>query len=223
MKNYFLGAISFLFVMSLLIMSGEIAFRVYHYIKYAGNQSSGKSIVLNDELGWMPAPNYVFTGEKVDAGGKKYSVKITTTKDGFRIFGNTQEQNKAKVLFLGDSFTNAVDVSDSKTYYGILKDTLPVEVFAFGGGGYGTLQEYMILEKYVDEIRPDILVLQFCSNDFINNDYELELRSRRNNNGMRRPYLTENGVTYRLPKKFPVIRDLVNKYSQFLNPLVLIR
>lgn len=86
------------------MMSGEIALRVYHSIKYSKNQSSGKSIVLDDELGWLPASNYVFTGEKVDAGGKKYSVKISTNKDGFRIFGNTQEQNKAKVLFLGNYF-----------------------------------------------------------------------------------------------------------------------
>jgi lysophospholipase L1-like esterase len=158
--------------------------------------------------------NYVFNGDKIDAMGKSYPVKLQTNNDGFRIFGNPQENNKKKVLFLGDSFTQAVEVSNSKTYYGILSDTLPIEVFAFGVGGYGTLQEYMILDKYIDEIRPDIIVIQFCSNDFVNNHYELELRSNMNNNAMRRPYLTKNGIIYRSPKNFSAIRDVANKHSR---------
>ena len=175
-------------------------------------------MVLDKELGWLPGANYVFNGEKVDASGQTYSVTFQTDNRGFRLFGNHREANKKKVLFIGDSFTHAVEVSNDKTYYGILKDTLPIEVFAFGGGGYGTLQEYMILEKYLDDVKPDAIVLQLSSNDFINNHYELEARSARNNNGMRRPYLTKNGeIIYKLPKSFSIIRDIAYNHLRFFN------
>lgn len=216
MKEYILGIISFVFAISLLLLSGEIAIRVYYHLRYTKNQSTGKSIVLDKQLGWLPTSNYRFDGQKIDANGKSYSVVIQTNNEGFRVFGNPQESDKRKVLFLGDSFTHAMQVSDNKTYYGILKNALSIEVFAFGGGGYGTLQEYMILDKYLDEIRPDIVVVQFSSNDFINNSYELEIRSSMHNNAMRRPYLAKDGIVYRLPKRFATIRAFVNKYSRFI-------
>ena len=126
----------------------------------------------------------------MDAGGNRYLIEYKTNKDGFRLFGNLKNNKKRKVMFVGDSFTHAVQVSNNKTYYGILGDALPIEVFAYGGGGYGTLQEFMIINKWLDVVKPDMVILQYCSNDFINNHFELELRSNRNNNGMRRPYLT---------------------------------
>lgn len=133
------------------------------------------------------------------------------------MFGNPQVKDKRKVIFVGDSFTQAVEVSDNKTYYSFLKDTTNLEVFAYGVGGYGNLQEYMVLDKFIDQIQPDILVLQFCSNDFVNNYYELELRSSRNNNAMRRPYLTEEGqVVYAMAKPLPQFREFINMNSRFL-------
>jgi len=216
MKNYFWTTITVILTFVLIFIIGEIVTRGYYFLKYTKAGSSGSSIILDEELGWLPAPNYLFDGRKLDISGKSYSVKCTTDINGFRIFGNPQEKIKKKILFLGDSFTHAEDISDEKTYFGILKSTLSVEVFAFGCNGYGTLQEYMILDKWVDKIRPDIIVIQFCSNDFINNHYELELRSKSHNNGMRRPYLTKNGIIYRNPNNFSALRDLANKYSRLL-------
>ena len=208
-------------VMCLLVIGGEIAFRAYHAIAHMKSRTTPakkrpNALSFNDELGWVPTGNYKLIKTKTDASGHRYAVNFQTNEDGFRIFGNPEEEHKKKVWFLGDSFTYAKVVSNNKTYYGRLKDTLPIEVFAFGCSGYGTLQEYMILDKYLDDIRPDIIIVQFCSNDFINNSYELELRSNRNNNGMRRPYFINNEIIYRLPKHFPRMRGLVNTYSQFL-------
>jgi lysophospholipase L1-like esterase len=211
MKNYILGAITIVLAISLLMICGEIAIRVYLHLNF-----TQKGLTVDKELGWLPTPNYAFDGYKTDSAGISYPVKIQINNAGFRIFGNVHEKNKKKVLFLGDSFTHAPQISDNKTYYGILSNDLSLEAFAFGGSGYGTLQEYMVLDKYIDEIKPDIVILQFCSNDFINNSYELELRSTANNNGMRRPYLTKDGVIYKNPNSFSVIRDFANEYSNFL-------
>lgn len=199
---------------------GEILTRGYYFFKYSHSGSNGPSIILDEELGFLPAPNYVFDGKKLDIIGKSYSVKCSTDSNGFRIFGNPQEKIKKKVLFLGDSFTHAEDVSDEKTYFGILRNALSLETFAFGCKGYGTLQEYMILDKWLDKIKPDIIVIQFCSNDFINNYYELEFRSKCHNNGMRRPYLTKSGILYKNPNNFPAIRDFANKYSRLLYVII---
>jgi hypothetical protein len=137
------------------------------------------------------------------------------------MFGNTAS-SKIKIFFIGDSFTQALHVSDDKTYYAILSQHLPIEVFAYGGGGYGTLQECMILEEFAHLIDPAIIVLQYTSNDFVNNDYDLELKSTINNNRMRRPYLDQyDRVFYALPQRWAGLRHLVNKHSALMYVLML--
>lgn len=200
-----------------MLISGEIAIRTYHYFKYGGK--SVGTITLDNDLGWRTTENVKFVQKKMDAGGNRYLIEYKTNKDGFRLFGNLKNNKKRKVMFVGDSFTHAVQVSNNKTYYGILGDALPIEVFAYGGGGYGTLQEFMIINKWLDVVKPDMVILQYCSNDFINNHFELELRSNRNNNGMRRPYLTNRDkIVYAIPKHSIQrnIRDIACKYFRFL-------
>lgn len=220
MKKYFFETVAIILIFIFIFIMGEILTRGYYFFKYSNSGSNGPSIILDEGLGFSPTPNYVFDGKKLDIIGKSYSVKCSTDSNGFRIFGNPQEKIKKKVLFLGDSFTHAEDVSDDKTYFGILRNALSLEIFAFGCKGYGTLQEYMILDKWADKIKPDIIVIQFCSNDFINNYYELEIRSKCHNNGMRRPYLTNKGIIYKNPNNFPAIRDFANKYSRFLYVII---
>ena len=203
---------------TLPFVCGEILFRIILYYKH---KTSALAVSVDDKLGWRPTENFVRYREGLDAGGQEYKVEYTTNKDGFRIFGNQKTKYRKKVLFIGDSFTLAKDVSKNKTYYGNLKDILPIEVFAYGGGGYGTLQEYMIIDKYIDQIRPDSIVLQFSSNDFINNHYELERRSYINNNCMRRPYMTKEGrIVYLLPKRFALIREIAYKHLYFTHLLI---
>src|SRR5688500_5741406 len=45
---------------------------------------------------------------------------------------------------------------------------------ATGAGGYGTLPEYLVLDQTIDEIQPTMILWQFCTNDFISNDHDLE-------------------------------------------------
>jgi hypothetical protein len=94
-------------------------------------------------------------------------------------------------------------------------------MFAYVGGGYATLQEYMIFDEYVDLINPHLVIWQYCANDVINNSLELEQRSSINNNGLCRPYLTENhDVIDRIPKTLPLLRHLANEHSPFLSLII---
>jgi hypothetical protein len=217
MKNFILGLISIVIAIVFLAVFAEIVTRGYYVYKaHISNQKLFTIIELDDEFGWLPTSDYSFTGALHDAGGEKYPVDISTDKAGFRLYGNPQEKSKKKVLFLGDSYTQAMHVSDDKTYYGILKEVMDIEVFAYGVEGYGTLQEYMVLDKYVDEIKPDIVVLQFCPNDVVNNHPEMERRSSLNNMGLRRPYLVDNEVIYKTASSYPLIREFASRYSRFL-------
>jgi len=217
LRDFFLGIISIVVAVIVLAVVGEIGLRVFNLFSgYVGPQKVRGVITLDKELGWLPTPNYSYSGELLDADGKPYAVNIQTDSAGYRTFGNPHTDLRKKVLFLGDSFTQAMHVSNDKTYHGILAKELDIEVFSIGVEGYGTLQEFMMLEKVFANINPDVVVLQVCPNDFINNHYDLELGAISNNNGLRRPYFQENEITYRVPSRFGAIRDFAANYSHFL-------
>lgn len=195
----------------LFLITAEIAVRFYHYLRFnisfaegqpltKGGPSRLSPIVLDEELGWRPTENYRFDGKKHSSDGIEYSAKVSQDKNGFRMYGDISS-GKPKILVIGDSFTQAVDTSDDKTYYAVVRDLLDVEVFAYGGGGYGSLQELMILDKYFDVIRPDLILWQYSTNDLVNNSPDLETASTRNNNGMPRPYWIDGNISYILPTR----------------------
>jgi hypothetical protein len=160
-------------------------------------------IALDPRLGWRSASNYRFDGVRRNLDGSSYPVHVTFQPDGFRAFGDPNIR-RPKVLFIGDSYTQAVSVSDDATYYAVLRRDLDVEIFAYGGGGFGTLQEEMLLDQTFDAIKPDVVVWQYCSNDFVNNSLELESASYLNNNHLVRPYLEGDTVIYELPAADPL-------------------
>jgi len=173
----------------LLVILGELATRIF-----------GATIVYEYEksLGWRPKKNFAHKIPVIDLSGEKYFVDYSTNEYGFRDYGDTNTDKK-RILFVGDSFTGDPNTSDDDAYWGIVKKRLPVEVFATGGGGYGTLQELMLIEEFVEKIKPDIFVLQYCDNDLINNSYFLEGPSITRNQKNLRPYWVNNQVIYRLP------------------------
>lgn len=203
------------------LCAGELTIRSIHLIRDGipfFEKTAGRvgALQLDAELGWRATENYEESLTGITKGGKQYSVHRSQGRHGFRHFGDVTS-GRPKLLVIGDSFTQASAVSDSKTYAAIVGKALGMEVFAYGAGGYGTLQEYLILDRYFDEIKPDLILWQFCINDFINNDNELEQKSTMNNNGLTRPYLIDGAIAQRSPK--PVgqqIREWINHHSRFL-------
>jgi hypothetical protein len=174
------------------------------------------AIRLDAELGWRATENYAETLIGITKGGRTYSVHRSQHRYGFRHFGDLNSP-KPKLLVIGDSFTQASAVSDTKTYAALISRLLGMELFAYGTGGYGTLQEYLILDRYFDEIKPALILWQFCINDFINNDNELEQNSTMNNNGLTRPYWIHGAVTRLSPKPaWQQVREWINHHSRFL-------
>jgi lysophospholipase L1-like esterase len=172
-----------------------------------------ESIVLDDRLGWKAAPGVSFEGVRRDASGQAYPVSLHVDAFGCRTAPLPAGATARSVLFVGDSFTQAFDVSDDKAYWARIGALRGLEVHACGTGGYGTLQELLVLSDALDRMDPAAVVLQFSSNDLINNSFLLESRSYGNNNGMTRPYLLEDGrIVRRLPKSFAPLRELANRH-----------
>jgi len=185
---------------SICFMIGEAAFRLLVKGGVApALDAAGGAIVRDAEKGWKSNSAYRFVGEQASKDGSRYPVTITFYPEGFRQYGDNHTL-RPKVLVIGDSFTQAEQVSNEKTYYALLGKRLEVEIFAYGCGGYGTLQELQVLDRYIDNIKPDILIWQFCFNDFVNNNVDLEAASTRNNNGLMRPYWIDGKVKYLIPK-----------------------
>ena len=223
MRGLLVGLLPVLSV-SLFCLAAKLALRLYHLASdgIPFTERSGSNVrktspyTIDGRVGWRATENYHSRRQLKTAKGEFYAVNVSQNEYGFRLFGDIKS-NKIKVLTIGDSMTHTTDVSDDKTYYAIMQDTLDVEMFAYGVGGVGTLQEFLALDRYLDIIKPDIVLWQFCSNDLVNNSPELETASKRNNNGMTRPYLVDGDIVYLLPKgRFAIFREFASRYSRFL-------
>jgi lysophospholipase L1-like esterase len=183
---------AFLLVASLicLFFISETLYRVYHKIVY--------NIPLTKSIGEFYDPLLGWRGKKV--------------------FGDTSTE-KYKIFFIGDSFTDGCGVGEKKMYYTVIKENLGAEIFVYGGFGYGTLQEYMVLDKYYDEIKPDLIILQVSGNDFINNLWELESASFINNNPLIRPYWINGKIEYRCSGSLGKQRVFLSTHSRILYSL----
>ena len=129
----------------------------------------------DSELAWVPTPSYApKTRQLRDLAGRSYERVYRTDARGSRLWGT--HPGGPKVLFIGDSYTQAVEVSNDQTYYAQFARLSGLDGYEIGAGGYGTLQEFMLTARTLRaaHVQPDIVVLQFCSNDWINNSAELE-------------------------------------------------
>jgi len=208
-RNFLANLIVLLCSVIFFLFCGELVLRSYHLFKYGATKPEEMKPSLPDNiLGWVPSEKFFFRKKK-----EQY-------KNGFRLYGDLKSQNK-KIMIIGDSYVQATEVPLTKTFYSLIKNSLPVEVFAYGQNGYGTLQEYLVLDKYLQSIQPNIVVFQFCTNDFYNNLWELELQSKWFNNRSRRPYLTnDDQIKLLIPLSFPHIRYFAEKYSQLLTLVI---
>ena len=176
-----------IFFLGLCLGLAEIATRLFYHPSLHFQTAD-----LDPELGWRPKADYSIQQTSYSEDGAAFPAHYQTGRDGFREFGDP-ESDRPKVWFIGDSFTQAVEVSNDRTFYRLLRDSLNFELFAFGQAGYGFLQEFLIFDRYFDLIGPDLVVWQTCDNDFIDNHLELERESAYNPR-LYRPYLTAEGT-----------------------------
>jgi hypothetical protein len=141
-----------------------------------------------------------------DTKGRHRGISVEYFDHGFKRWP-VSENGNPRVLIIGDSFTAIPYVSNGEEWYSYLEHEFrSLQFYVFGGFGYGTLQEYMVLDDRIDDIEPSAVIWQFCSNDYQNNYYELDRETYPLNNHWFRPYLEDDGIVYRLPLPFEKLR-----------------
>lgn len=160
-----------------------------------------------NKYGWTPPANTLNHHTVEDMPGQFREVQVRFFQNGFKRWGNPNT-DKRKLFVIGDSFAEMTWVPNGEEWYSHLETQLRnIELFVYGAGGYGSLQEYLVLDDYIDKVRPDVILWQFCSNDYEeNNLYELDLLNYPYNSHAVRPYLEEERIVYRLPLPYAKLR-----------------
>jgi hypothetical protein len=119
------------------------------------------------ELGWMPVPGSAGTIESFRTTHYKHnSLGLRDEEPG--------SNGKPTILFLGDSFVWGLDSEADERFSDLLKPRIPdYNILAAGVSGFGTDQEYLLLQRIWPKVKPSVVVLIFCSQ----NDREDNSRS----------------------------------------------
>lgn len=200
-KRILFSSVVILFILGMMLTGLELVLRFDQITGILRGDYQRRVMNLPDPvnrademLGWYPKENFQSEVKQFrDLNNQEYDIKYSTNDYGFRKWGDLSTDKK-KILIVGDSFTQAELVSDKESYYEKLGGLVDYEIFAFGCVGYGTLQEYLVLRKFVDMIRPDLIIIQFCGNDFVNNSYHFSNIVPHYHHGtLSMPFMLENG------------------------------
>lgn len=109
------------------------------------------------ELGWFPAPN----SSSTVANARTFRVQHNSL--GLRDIELAPDARPV-ILFLGDSFVWGVDAEADERFTELLRPRISShKIVAAGVSGYGTDQEYLLLQRLWPKIEPAVVVLVFCT------------------------------------------------------------
>lgn len=164
MKKLLYIILSFSIICFISILLGEVSVRLFLGDKLRNVRDVRNLMYRYDaELGWFPIKN----DERYYAASKKIFVKHNS--EGFRDHEHGIKE-KNRIVFLGDSFVWGYDVEQEERFTEKLQKLIPGwEVINLGICGYGTDQEYLLIKKYFDFYKPDIVFLVFSSGDIQDN------------------------------------------------------
>jgi hypothetical protein len=172
-------------LISLLV--AEAFLRIF-YREDLGGQTDVRNLGYryDRELGWFPVAN--------QRQSFKASRTITAAhnSDGFR-GPELARNNNPRLVFLGDSLVWGYDAEASERFTEKLQARHPEwAVYNLGVAGYGTDQEYLLLQKYFDKYSPQAVFLVICG-DNDNDDNASNFRY-----GYYKPFFTFEGGTLKL-------------------------
>jgi hypothetical protein len=156
----------------------EIILRVADFrVLRAGKSEQSLTYRHDPELGWAPISGSSSTVTNARTFHTRHN------RLGFRDI-ELERDARPVMLFLGDSFVWGVDAESSERFTDLLREQIPgYRTVNAGVSGYGTDQEYLWLQRIWPDIRPELVVLIFCTdNDRVDN------RTNIRYDGYRKPY-----------------------------------
>jgi lysophospholipase L1-like esterase len=125
-------------------------------------EENARTVIPDRDVGWLYKP-FALTDTARNSG------TYVASSLGLRN-AELGEKNKARVVFLGDSFTWGWGVPNGVRFTDALERAYPhYQIVNAGINGYSTVQETLLLKKYHQVFQPDLVVLQMFHNDFIEN------------------------------------------------------
>ena len=227
-KRGFARAIAFqLAIVVATLAVSEIVLRVIDLRYLRMHRVGSERIYTYDaELGWVPIPNssLTFTGMR--------TIKVRHNSLGLRDIEHDAAP-KPTIAFFGDSFVWGYDAEANERFTETLRTQMPEHrIVNAGVTAYGTDQEYLLLRRLWDRIKPDVVVLMVCvDNDRKDNRSNTRQRRARTSRTMRcRParfrgqpvpwsrhlYFADNW----LARNSWVVRVAVSAYVLIANPVV---
>lgn len=211
-----IGLIIFGILMAGLI--GEITLRILGYPSsiYALDKNTGLSILK---------PNSTFYWIK-----ECLKNKVKTNSLGFhsKEYNQNKEKDVFRIIILGDSYVEAVQVPLEKTFFYLLEKKLNTlaykkykyEVIPFGHSGNGSFLNYLYFKKYGIVYKPDLVINAFLTgNDFRDDSKELTEK-----------YSQQTGDIIAFQKPFPfynekgeIVFDISNNVYQESKVMVLVK
>lgn len=138
------------------------------------------------DIRYKHIPNTINCKEIKD--GFNYNVK--SNSDGFLDTEFTYNENSLRIFLLGDSFAHCLEADYESCAHNILEKNLNlysekrIEIFNFGLGGYGGVDELLVLKKYGEIYKPNIVILYFLAqNDLKDNDAALNWLDKKEKSG----------------------------------------
>lgn len=162
--------------------------------------------IFDNRYGWNMDHPGIFYENVEDTPGNTRQIMNQYFDNGFKRWPNVSK-SKPNILIIGDSFTQMQYVSNGEEWYSYLERKFPdYDFYVYGQGAYGTLQEYLIVDEYIDQINPEIIILQFHFNDFINNYYPASKIDYLGNGPCARPFLIDDKFQFMLASNFESLR-----------------
>ncbi len=140
-------------------------------------------MLLDPVLGWAHRPNakrtYYIEG---------HPAVVETNELGLRSDLGSTSPGVTRILVLGDSFVDGMEVSNHDLFSEVLDELRPdLEVVNAGVGGYGTVQQFLYLKRLQPVVGADKCILMTFENDLTDNITPIL-------DGIGpRPFLDENG------------------------------
>jgi hypothetical protein len=193
----------------------EIALRLAD-LRILREGSSERSLTYryDAELGWAPVPNsssIVTTARTIHARHNSL---------GFRDIEFVRDA-RPRMLFIGDSFVWGVDAEPGERFTDLLRSRISkFAIVNAGVSGYGTDQEFLLLQRIWDSIEPSVVVLIFCTdNDRLDNGTNIRY------DGYQKPYFApgSDGALVLRGQPVPLSRQLYIKQNWWVRHLWLAR
>jgi len=146
-------------VVALLI--AEVALRVLDPVRPADRVE----FMVDQEAYWRVRPNQADRGQPT----------VTVNAQGFRDIEDVgpPENGQRRIFSLGDSYSWGFGVGDSETYASQLEEMSQGRLDVINGGtpGWGAFQFKVRLERWIDELDPDVVVVFLNTADILRQPY----------------------------------------------------